>query len=183
MKLNLGCGQNLLAGYCNVDKHGTPDVRWDLETFPWPWADGSVDEIELNHALEHMGQQPDVFVSIMKEIYRVARNGAVVNIAVPHPRHDNFISDPTHVRAIMPDTLALFSKKNNLRWKEARVANSPLALVHGVDFETKSVTYGLDEPYASDYRSGRLGMDQLTTILRTLNNVAHEIRMTLTVVK
>jgi hypothetical protein len=35
IKLNLGCGKNPMPGYVNVDKFGTPDVRHDLETFPW----------------------------------------------------------------------------------------------------------------------------------------------------
>ena len=39
IRLNLGCGQNKLDGYVNVDKYPTfsPDVLWDLETFPWPF--------------------------------------------------------------------------------------------------------------------------------------------------
>jgi hypothetical protein len=98
---------------------------------------------------------------------------------VPHPRHDTFINDPTHVRPITPEVLSLFSKRQNLRWKETGAANSPLALYHGVDFEVVSEEYFLDEPYSSDLQQGRLEQDELKALLRKHNNVASEISITL----
>jgi hypothetical protein len=183
MKLNLGCGENKIAGYCNVDKFGEPDLRWDLETFPWPWADNSVDEIAMSHALEHMGQAPAVFIAILKEIYRIGRDGARLILRVPHPRHDNFLHDPTHVRAVTPELFELFSKKKNLEWRQRGRANSPLALYHDVDFEVVSVKYALDEPYLSDLRNGKIKVTEVEQIIRSLNNVAHEIEIVARIVK
>jgi hypothetical protein len=37
LRLNLGGGNNRLPGYLNVDKFGDPDLRFDLETFLYPW--------------------------------------------------------------------------------------------------------------------------------------------------
>src|ERR1700677_1021370 len=82
MKLNLGCGGQILDGWVNVDKFGKPDQVFDLESFPWPWADNSVDEILLSHVLEHLGQSPQVFIAIMRELYRVCRDGATLHIRV-----------------------------------------------------------------------------------------------------
>ena len=183
MKLNLGCGENKLGGYCNVDKYGEPDLRLDLETFPWPWADDSVDEIVMNHSLEHMGQRSETFVAIVKELYRVARNGAKIILRVPHPRHDNFLNDPTHVRAITPELFALFSKKKNLEWKKQGCANSPLALYHGVDFDIVSVKYALDEPYLGDLKRGKIKVADVERAIRAVNNVAHEIEIVAQAVK
>ena len=93
MKLNMGCGHNKREGYVNVDMSPVcnPDVVWDLETLPWPWQDNSVDGVLFNHSLEHLGQIARVFLGMMKELYRVCRDGAEIEINVPHPRHDNFI--------------------------------------------------------------------------------------------
>ena len=102
-----------MAGYVNVDKfdYGKPDTLMDLEETPWQFADDSVDEIMLNHTLEHLGRDAQTFFAIIKEIYRVCKNNALIEINVPHPRHDHFINDPTHVRIVTPALLDLFSKK------------------------------------------------------------------------
>ncbi|MBY0403020.1 MAG: methyltransferase domain-containing protein, partial [Cyanobacteria bacterium] len=103
LKLNLGSGQNPKAGYVNVDKFGNPDVLLDLESFPWPWETSSVDEIVLHHVMEHLGASAEVYFKIMQEMYRVCKPGALIHITVPHPRHNHFAFDPTHVRGILPE--------------------------------------------------------------------------------
>jgi hypothetical protein len=183
LKLNLGSGQNPRPGYVNVDLYGEPDVRLDLESFPWPWPDGSVSEIVLIHVLEHLGATPAVFIRIMQEMYRVCEPGARIEIVVPHPRHDHFIGDPTHVRPVTPEVLALFSRKANLEWRKIGASNSTLALYHGVDFEVVGADVVLDEPYAGDLRSGKVAQEDVALLLRRYNNVALEIRFTLQVVK
>jgi predicted SAM-dependent methyltransferase len=177
MKLNLGCGQNLLPGYINVDKFGSPDVQCDLEQFPWPWGTGSVDEIVLHHVLEHLGQSTDTFIGIVKELYRVCKNGSLIRISVPHPRHDSFLDDPTHVRVITPGVLGLFSRKNNLEWKAMNAANSTLALYHDVDFQIENTQWILTEPYFSELNQGRLTQQQVAEMFNKYNNVVSEIRI------
>jgi hypothetical protein len=183
LKLNLGCGSKILPGYCNVDKYGAPDLRWDLERFPWPWADDSVEEILLVHTLEHLGQAPETFIGLIKEIYRVCRNGACVHIAVPHPRHDHYLGDPTHVRPITIDTMALFSRRQNLEWQRLGGSNTPLALHHQVDFELTWAHATLDEPYHSLHAQGQITQDQLRNMEKTMFNIVKQIEMTLKVVK
>jgi hypothetical protein len=183
MKLNLGCGGQILDGWVNVDKFGTPDQMFDLETFPWPWADSSVEEILLSHVLEHLGQTPQTFIAIMRELYRVCRDGATLSIRVPHPRHDNFLTDPTHVRPVTAATMEMFSRRANLEWQRIGAANTPLALHHDVDFELVSNHSELDEPYRSLYREGKISTEELQKLDRTLNNVVLEIAMTLRVKK
>jgi SAM-dependent methyltransferase len=177
MKLNLGCGQNRLEGYVNADREAAvqPDVVMDLESFPWPFEDGSVDEVVANHVLEHVGRDPQVFIRIMQELYRICRGGAMLFIAVPHPRHDNFLDDPTHVRAITPMTISLFSQRNCAEWKRLGGANTPLALYAGVDFELRDVKVIVADAYTQ--------LPNVQEMVQLYNNVATEYRMAVEVIK
>ena len=134
-RLNLGCGNKLLPDYINVDKYGTPDVLKDLEELPWGWNDDSIDEILMVHVLEHLGQSTEIYLGIRKEIYRICKNDALVKITVPHHKHEFFFDDPTHVRAVTPLGLQLFSKKRNLEWIHSGAANSPLGIHLDIDFD------------------------------------------------
>ncbi len=149
MKLNLGCGFSQKEGWVNVDSQPdcNPDQIWDLEKTPWPWESNSVDEILMNHVLEHLGAETSVYLGIIREMYRVCRDGAQITIAVPHPRHDNFMTDPTHVRPITPEGLMMFSQEQNLR--DEHVPNTPLGIYLDVDFNVDKVEVMWAEPWRS----------------------------------
>jgi hypothetical protein len=183
IKLNLGSGKNPQMGYVNVDKYGEPDLRHDLERFPWPWHNSSVSEILLNHTLEHLGRAADTFLRIMQEIYRICLDRALIHIAVPHPRHDDFINDPTHVRIITPDTIHLFSKQKNREWIEQGFANSPLGIYLDVDFELKHVTHVMDPEWSDKLKRKEIDQARLLHLSRRYNNVIKEYRMIVQVIK
>lgn len=185
LKLNLGCGYNRIEDYVNVDVSAVcaPDLVANVEDTPWPWPTDSVDGVVFNHSLEHMCASADRFLALMCELYRVCCDGAIIQIAVPHPRHDNFIDDPTHVRVITPGVLRLFDRKKNDEWKQQRMASTPLAHYLGVDFEITSAQAMLDEPYRSEFRAGRLTAAEVESMVRNELNVAHEYRITLRVRK
>lgn len=184
-KLNLGCGQNKIEGFINVDKYTSysPEVVWDLETFPWPFESNSADEILLNHSLEHMGATADIFFGIMKELYRVASPSAQIAINVPHPRCEAFAGDPTHVRPVTPTILSLFSKKNNLKWQETGEPNTPLATYLDVDFEIVSIQYQLTPHWQQQLSSGKISRDDLNFAALTYYNVVDEIQMVIKAIK
>ena len=179
MKLNMGCGFNKRDGYLNVDlaPECQPDLVCDLESLPWPWEDNSIDEVVFNHSLEHIGQNSRVFLGMMKELYRVCKDNARVRINVPHPRHDNFINDPTHVRVITPGMLSLFDRKINDEVKALGGANTRLAHYLGVDFFLESQQMVLCEPYSTQHEKGLLSDADIELMSREWNNVASEYRM------
>ncbi|HYM80070.1 MAG TPA: methyltransferase domain-containing protein [Candidatus Limnocylindria bacterium] len=82
LKVNLGSGEFPKPGYVNVDFYSLadPDIKHDLNVFPWPFATDAIDELEADHVLEHL---EDPF-AIMTEIHRVVRHGGRVSIRVPH---------------------------------------------------------------------------------------------------
>jgi len=186
MKLNLGCGSKTIPGFVNVDKYptATTDAVVDLESTPWPWPSDSVDEVHFIHSLEHMGRDTDTYLNIFKELYRICANGAVVEIHVPHPRHDNFLGDPTHVRPITPQSLTLFDRKLNDQWTAGGVsAATPLGRYIGVDFTVVGVTTVLDPDYYERYARGEMTLDVIYQKARELNNVVAEFHIKLVVRK
>jgi hypothetical protein len=181
----MGCGQNKLAGFVNVDSapESGADVIFDLEQTPWPWSDDSAEEVRFIHSLEHMGADSKVFLAIVRELYRVCADGAAVLVYVPHPRHDNFIGDPTHVRPITPQMLTLFDWRKNQEWKEKGASNTPMAFYLGVDFALEEAQLILSEPYNSRLARREMSREALGEAIRSLNNVVEEFRIRLRVRK
>lgn len=185
MNFNMGCGNNKMPGYLNIDASPicAPDVVFNLEALPWPWETSIADRVVFNHSLEHMGQDPQVFLGIMQELYRICRHGAEISITVPHPRHDHFIGDPTHVRAITSLSLNLFDKEQNDYWKSIGASTTPLAHYLGVNFKIVGMTSTLEEPYNTLFAEKKLTTEQLLKLERELNNVVTEVQYTLTALK
>lgn len=185
MKFNMGCGLNRMDGYVNVDasRGAAADEVWDLETTPWPWPDGCAEEVRFIHSLEHMGGDPKVFLAIMQELYRIAAPGCRVVIHVPHPRHDNFLGDPTHVRPITGDALRLFDRQLNETWRREHRANTPLALYLGVDFRLAEERTIVEDALWAAHERGELSMADLQQMIRRQYNVVTETRFTLEVRK
>lgn len=106
MKLNLGAGSDIRAGYVNHDVAPLPgiDVVYDLNRYPWPWADGSVVEVVARDVLEHL----DDFVAAMEEIHRILKPGGKAHIKVPYWNSWCCHADPTHRRGFHELTFRFF---------------------------------------------------------------------------
>jgi len=94
MKLHLGCGNDYKSGWVNVDLQSgvKADEYYDLNIFPWPWPDNSVDEIWADQLLEHLNDTPGV----MQEAYRVLKAGCSFSGQVPYCGSVWAFIDPTH---------------------------------------------------------------------------------------
>lgn len=87
MRLNLGCGNDIRPDYLNVDFRQTHPsvVQVDLSKFPWPFDDGSADEILMLDFLEHFPYRDTE--RILLECYRVLRQGGELVVQVPDGNH------------------------------------------------------------------------------------------------
>lgn len=82
-RLHLGCADNYVPGWCNIDlaRPGRKvDLRWDLRR-PLPFAAGSVEAICSEHLLEHI-PFPDA-LELLRQCHRLLRHGGVCRIGVP----------------------------------------------------------------------------------------------------
>lgn len=182
MKLNLGCGHKKMAGWVNVDQFPdcNPDIVANLEHFPYPWEDNSVDEILLSHVLEHLGQLTEVYLKIIQELYRICQHGAVIKIHVPHPRHDDFISDPTHVRPVTVESLMLFDQDLNREWMKASLSNTPLGIYLGVNFKVQHSEYIIEQKYHDKIQGNE---ENILDLLKERFNVCKQINIELLCIK
>lgn len=93
--LNLGCGFDYVDGMVNVDAYKVckPDVLWDLDKHPWPWADNSVDGIMAKHIFEHI---PDWW-GAFTECGRILRPGGFLDMRVPDESSGSALTFRDHI--------------------------------------------------------------------------------------
>lgn len=180
MKLNIGSGGTQMEGFvtCDYDPLAEPDYCFNLETDTFPFEDNSVEVVVAHHVLEHLGEG---YFHCLKELYRVCKHGAIIDVRVPHHRHDYFYDDPTHRRAITVGGLLLFSKKHNKLCKECGAASSRLGDYFDVDFEIVQH----DIMPSGQYREQFVGQpkEQVEQYLKEHNNIIEEVWIQLVVVK
>lgn len=90
-----------------------PDVVWNLEQTPWPFEDGSADEIHMYEVLEHLGRQgdEDSFFRHFFEVWRILKPGGVLFATVPHWKSLWAFGDPGHRRIINPGSLVFLNQE------------------------------------------------------------------------
>ncbi|NTW33610.1 MAG: methyltransferase domain-containing protein, partial [Bacteroidetes bacterium] len=105
VRLNLGCGPNVITDWVNVDyafgaklakyklfkilnkKYHLIGCDWNPDIFihnltkKFPWVDNSVDIIYSSHTLEHLSKNEGIF--FISECYRVLKGNGVIRIIVP----------------------------------------------------------------------------------------------------
>lgn len=96
--VNIGCGDNKLDGWINVDAFGKPDVKHDLNVAPWPFASESVDQIAAWHIFEHLA---DWWVAF-EECARILKPGGTVEIRVPDESSASALAYRDHHHVITP---------------------------------------------------------------------------------
>ena len=107
IKLNLGSGRDIKHGFINhdiADLDGV-DIVQDLNNYPWPWDDNSIDYILMQDVLEHLND----IVEPMNELHRILKTGGRVKIRVPYWNSWCAYADPTHKRYFHEFTFHFFN--------------------------------------------------------------------------
>lgn len=144
-ELLLGCGHSRVKRLQSLDGnphwHGLvtldynencdPDIVCNLNLIPWkctnaehshfplPELLGSdyYDEIHAYEILEHLGQQGDAdsFFATFGEIWRILKPGGILYATVPSRFSPWLWGDPSHRRAILPETLVFLDQSEYVR--------------------------------------------------------------------
>lgn len=183
MKLNIGGGYKKFDGFLNVDydNHCKPDIICDIEKEKLPIEDNTVTNVIAHHIFEHLGEG---YFHFLKELYRVCQDGAIIDIIVPHHRHDNFMNDPTHKRPITIEGLRMFSKKYNNYCISVEDGCSKLGLFFDIDFEIENFDYYFSNEYVALLNNPtEENQAKIREAIVSLNNVICETHIILSVVK
>lgn len=172
VKVNLGCGQQLEEGWTGVDcvesKPGV--IVHDLFTFPWPFADESVDEAFSSHFFEHVPGR--LRFKWMDELWRILKPGAKAIIITPYYSSMRASQDPTHEWPPVSEASYLYF---NRPWREMNgLTHGPYEMKCNFDYQ---VGIGYDQsllPRADDYRAfaAKHYMNAISDIFVTLEKKA-----------
>lgn len=122
----------------DINPRVNPDVIWDLNNYPWPFEDNRFKFIIAEHILEHIWTQGDVegYFKLFREIWRICKNGAEVNIELPYGLHSIAFSDPGHKSFWVSDLFAFVSKKEYERHRKKKSMMTQYDI--DFDFDIKS---------------------------------------------
>lgn len=152
LKLDLGCGQNKLAGYHGVDKFACEgvDTVHDLLSYPWPFEDSSVGEVHSSHFFEHVPafERP----KFMDELWRVMAHKGRAVLITPWYMSARATQDFTHQWPPISESSYLYFNKG---WRELN------KLTHGYydmrcDFDCTQFAHSWDNNWSVKHEQARM---------------------------
>ncbi len=113
-----------------------PNVVWDLENLPYPFADEQFDEIHAYEVLEHTGTQGDwkFFFAQWAEFWRMLKPGGYFCGSCPLPTSVWAWADPSHKRIIAPETLTFLDQSEYTK-QVGKTALSDFRFCYQGDFQ------------------------------------------------
>jgi SAM-dependent methyltransferase len=165
--LNLGCGDEYIPGWINLDVRGRRrDVEFDLETCAHariPLEADSLDGIYASHVIERIAGAAALF----DELYRVAKPGATLHLRLPHGSSNAAWDDPACVRPWFESSFLMFSQP-------ARAATDR---GYAADWQVKRTTLIVEPALLAQ------GADAAMNQIRTSRNLVGDMVVELTAVK
>jgi SAM-dependent methyltransferase len=126
----------------DADGRLSPDLVCHLGREPIDLDANSVDVIQAEHVLEHIGQQgqTDEWFYFWEEVYRVLKPGGTLRFLSPLASSTWAWADPSHVRALTPESFVFLSQD---AYRQTGSSISPFRI--RCDFErVGAVTYHPD---------------------------------------
>jgi len=92
--LDLGCKNEKMpdAIGVDIDKNSDADIIHDLNVYPYPFKENTIDQVYAKHIIEHL-DDPRGF---LKEIWRILKPQATVFIETPHFSNYVAYAEPQH---------------------------------------------------------------------------------------
>lgn len=114
-----------------------PHLVWDLENLPLPFPTENFDEVHAYDVLEHTGAQGDYrfFFAQFGDFWRLLKPGGYLCATVPSMSSRWVWGDPSHKRAIMPETL-IFLDQAQYTAQVGRTKMSDFRDIYAADFQT-----------------------------------------------
>jgi SAM-dependent methyltransferase len=118
----------------NAEHH--PDVVWNLEHLPLPFADDEFDEIHAYEVLEHTGAQGDhvFFFAQFSELWRILKPGGALVGTCPARDSPWAWGDPSHKRIVQPESF-VFLDQSEYAKQVGVTAMSDFRYLYRADFE------------------------------------------------
>jgi len=111
MKLNLG-GEKSKEGWYTVNfLNKSPDIIWNLNNFPYPPDNNTIEEIYMRMTLEHLNEP----VKVLNECYRILKPGGIITLIVPYGFTTQF--KPFHKHNFMPQWFKSYIRIYNVNYK------------------------------------------------------------------
>jgi SAM-dependent methyltransferase len=132
--IDLGCGKRKQLNHIGVDRVVLPgvDIVCDLDS-GLPFKTASVDGVYANFLFEHSSD----FIRLVREVYRICRNGSLIRLRVPYWSSFTQWKDPTHRQVVTEETFRYFSNED---WYGSDYR-------FGVNFRTRRVEYVYLAPF------------------------------------
>lgn len=116
-KLNIGCGNDKLKGFVNLDISPlvNPDVVCDIE-YGIPFDDNTFDEVLANNVLTQI-LLPMNFVFVMNDLWRITKKTGVIRVRVPNAKDICSFQDPMDCRRFTEESFTYLEKRHR-RYKQ-----------------------------------------------------------------
>lgn len=125
----------------DINGSHNPDVVWDLNNLPLPFADNTFDEIHAYEVLEHTGRQGDhiFFFAQFSDFWRILKPNGMLIGSSPMYNSPWAFGDPSHTRVIQKESF-VFLDQTQYAEQIGKTAMTDFRYIYKADFAVVHVT-------------------------------------------